>query len=111
MAIYIDVKNPQRLLDALLENIENKRILTWCVDEDGDFTHVSQWNNKAWMRPCVQKNKIAFGLIGRRDEHMTKSIYGVYHGRFAEMLLTHFDTIMDSIEITSKGDPEIDSFK
>lgn len=111
MAIYIRTANPQGLLDNIRESIENKEVQTWTQDEEGDFTHVSQWKNKAWFTPQVQEGQLAFGLIGRKDEPMTKLIYGIYHGRFAEMLLTHFDSNIEELQLTSKGVEKLDSFQ
>ena len=47
MAIYVKTNNPQGLLDEIRKSIENNVVQTWSVDNDGDFTHVSQWKNKA----------------------------------------------------------------
>ena len=111
MAIYISTSDPQGLLNDIRESIKKQIVQTWSVDDDGDFTHVSQWENKAWFKPSVQSNRLAFGLIGRKDEVMTKSIYGIYHGRFSEMLLTHFDLRITNLELTPKGVNGLDSFK
>lgn len=111
MAIYISTNNPQGLLDEIRENIENKVIQTWIIDEDGDFTHVSQWKNKAWFKSRVYNGRLEFGLIGRKDEPMSKLIYGLYHGRFSEMLLTHFDGRIEELQLTPKGIEGLDSFQ
>lgn len=42
---------------------------------------------------------------------MTKPIYGVYHGRFIEMLLTHFDDSFASVAATAQKETAVDSFK
>lgn len=110
MAIFIKTSNPQELLDNIRMSIENKVIQNWCEDEDGDLTQVYQWRNKAWFKPLVNKNVLIFGLIGRKDEPMTKSIYGIYHGRFSEMLLTQFDSSIEDIKLTPNGIDGIDSF-
>lgn len=47
---------------------------------------------------------LIFGLVGQKDITMTKPIYGVYHGRFSEMLLTHFDLDFSNIIMTALGD-------
>lgn len=111
MAIYIRTKNPHRLLKDIRESIEDKVIQTWSEDDDGDFTHVSQWKNKAWFKSYVQDGRLTFGLIGRKDEAMTKFMYGTYHGRFSEMLLTHFDSSIEELQLTPKGIDGIDSFQ
>lgn len=110
MAIYITTSDPQELLDNIRDNIERQKVQTWSTDVDGDFTHVSQWKNKAWFRPHVQTDKLIFGLLERKDETMTKMIYGLYHGRFSEMLLTHFDSSIEDMQLTPKGVQGIDSF-
>jgi hypothetical protein len=42
---------------------------------------------------------------------MTKVIYGVYHGRFIEMLLTHFDDSFTSATATAQKESNVDIFK
>ena len=111
MAIYISTDNPQGLLDNIRKSIENQTIQTWNEDSEGDFTHVSQCKEKAWFKPFVQQNRLDLGLIGRKDEDMTKMIYGIYHGRFSEMLLTHFDSMINSIELTTQGVEGLDSYR
>jgi len=110
MAIFIKTGNPQGLLDNIRERIEKQVVQTWSTDDDGDFTHISQWKNKAWFRAHVQTGRLVFGLLGRKDETMTKMIYGLYHGRFSEMLLTHFDASIEDMQLTPKGVEGIDSF-
>lgn len=113
MAIYIETIDPQGLLDSIKESVKENVVQTWNYDEVGDFTHVSQWENKAWFKSYVddKNNLLSFGLIGRKDESMTKSVYGIYHGRFTEMLLTHFDSRINRIELTPNGVAGLDSYK
>jgi hypothetical protein len=81
-------------------------------DRDGDFTHTpDQWKGKAWLRPYVQQGVLLFGLIGQQGVPMTKGIYGVYHGRFVEMLLTHFDTVFTGATTTAQANSTVDTFK
>jgi hypothetical protein len=110
MAIYVTTDNPDKLLTNIIDKIKEKTIQTWTIDSAGDFTHASQWKEKAWFRPKTIDGKLVFGIIGRKDEKMKKLLYGVYHGRFAEMLLSHFDNDIEIIELTSKGIKSIDSF-
>lgn len=42
---------------------------------------------------------------------MTKMIYGVYHGRFIEMMLAHFDTDFSLATASAQKDSPIDVFK
>ena len=111
MAIYIETDDPQGLLEEIRRKIEDQTIKTWTIDADGDYSHVSQWKDRAWMKSYPGERRISFGIIGRKDENMTKMVYGIYHGRFSEMLLTHFDTSIKTLELTPNGVEGIDSFK
>lgn len=92
MAVIVKTNNPAGLLKAVKKAIDNKDVETWSYDEDGDFTHTPvQWSFKAWLSPKVYSGELRFGIVARKDTAMSKVVYGVYHGRFIEMLLTHFD--------------------
>jgi len=110
MAIYITTEDPNRLLEDIRKSIDNKVVETWSIDEEGDYTHISQWKNRAWFKAHVHDNQLQFGLIGRKDEVMSKMIYGLYHGRFSEMLLIHFDESIEQLQLTPKGVAGLDSF-
>lgn len=104
MALIVKTDNPDELLRKIKKEIQNENIDTWFVDEDGDFTHApEQWNCKAWMHKISDSSEdsLIFGIVGNKQEKMTKSLYAVYHGRFSEMLLSHFDDEIDRVEITS----------
>ena len=92
MAILVSTPTAPGLLRAIKQTIDEKQIDTWVYDPDGDFTHVpAQWNKKAWFRPAVESDLLVFRILTPRGTTMSKTVYGVYHGRFIEMLLTHFD--------------------
>jgi len=92
MALIVITSKPKELLDRVRKAIDDGHVDTWSYDRDGDFTHTRpQFNQKAWMRPVIGQGMLSFGLLGERGVVMTKALYGIYHGRFAEMLLTHFD--------------------
>lgn len=103
MALIIKTSDPSRLLSQIKKAIDADKIKTWSYDSDGDFTHTpDQWENKAWL--CVKKNsdgELSFGILGQREINTSKLIYAVYHGRFAEMLLNHFDAEITEITTTS----------
>jgi hypothetical protein len=105
MAITFKTATPSALLSAIKEEITNGKIITWSCDKDGDFTHnLDQWRNKAWLRPSFGTSELNFGLLGQKETVMTKEIYAVYHGRFIEMVLTHFDTkILQGIATAQKS--------
>ncbi|WP_301797084.1 hypothetical protein [Burkholderia gladioli] len=102
MTIYAKTADPAALLKSIKKLIDEKKIETWAYDSAGDFYHTpTQWNRKAWLRPSVGFGTLEFRLIRRNDEDLTKTVYGVYHGRFIEMLLTHFDETCDSVEASA----------
>ena len=95
--------DPSALLEKIKTAINEKKIVTWSYDDDGDFTHTpDQWRYRAWLRPYVEQGQLRFGLLGNTKVVTTKTIYAVYHGRFIESVLTHFDTDVDgSAEATA----------
>jgi len=112
MALIVHTSNPTALLKSIKNAIDAKSVETWIYDTDGDFTHSpAQWIHKAWLRPVVVSGALIFGLLGKKDEQMTKLIYGVYHGRFIEMLLTHFDNEFSTANATAQKDAKVDIFK
>lgn len=112
MAIVVYTPNPAALLQIIKKSIDEKKIDTWIYDNDGDFTHApDQWEKKAWLRPYVLSGILQFGLLGQTNIDMTKSVYGVYHGRFIEMLLTHFDNHFSTATSTAQKESNVDSFK
>jgi hypothetical protein len=92
MAVIVFCDNPQGLLNQIKIGIAKGTIETWLLDTDGDFTHSqAQWKNQAWFRPSIQQDRLVFNILGNRAQQMTRTSYAVYHGRFIEMLLAHFD--------------------
>jgi hypothetical protein len=92
MAITVNTKNPNGLLTAIKLAIQESRVTTWSYDDAGDFTHVpDQWKHKAWLRPRAGEGRLLFVILPPKGKVVTKEVYGVYHGRFIEMLLAHFD--------------------
>ena len=102
MAIIIKTNNPEKLIKSLNDAIYNREILTWSMDHDGDYTIArDQWRYHAWFRHNVFKtNELAFGIVQSRKYKMTRELYGIYHGRFVATLLSHFDNLMDDINVT-----------
>ena len=111
MAIMVFTDDPKRLLADIKKAIDDGHVETWSYDEEGDFIHTpNQWAGKAWLRPSVQQGVLSFGILGQKNIVMTKLIYGVYHGRFIEMLLTHFDTRFTNATATAQKN-RLDDFK
>jgi hypothetical protein len=104
MAVKAICGDPQQLLDAIKEAIRSGTVETWELDTDGDLTHSpEQWNNEAWFRPSVQTGQLVFMIIGKESEAMSTEVYAVYHGRFIEMLLAHFDDKFSSASATAQA--------
>lgn len=101
MAIIIQTQNPNQLIKSLNEAILSRSILTWAVDNIGDYTiSRDQWRYLAWMRPHIDGDRLIFGIIQSKRFPMTRELYGVYHGRFVATLLSNFDTDINSLNIT-----------
>ena len=94
---------PHKLLGQIKSKIAEGHITTWACDSDGDFTHSPpQWIRKAWLRPTVVEGKaLQFGIIFPNGAQAGREIYAVYHGRFTEMMLAHFDS--DFSQVTASA--------
>ena len=101
MAIFVRTNTPGMLVENIKKKIDEHKIDTWSVDSDNDFTHnVDQWRNRAWIRYTIEVGRVVFYVICRRDANMSIAEYAVYHGRFVEMLLAHFDKDCNAIEVS-----------
>ena len=102
MAIRIATSQPQALLAAIKRAIEQRHVETWAYDKDGDFTHTpTQWANKCWLRPHLGVGTLTFTTLPPRGVALSKEIYAIYHGRFIEMMLAHFDSQFSDAEATA----------
>jgi hypothetical protein len=112
MALVVYTPSPRRLLEAIYKAIDDGKIATWEYDSDRDFTHTPpQWRNKAWLHPTTSAGVLQFGLFGQKSVVMSKVVYGIYHGRFIEELLTHFDGEFSTVTATAQQDAATDKFK
>ena len=99
--VIVKTAYPNNLLSEIKKAIDAKKIETWSYDSDGDFTHTpEQWNKKAWLKPNTESGDLQLKLIGQSGVETTKEVYGVYHGRFIEMLLAHFGSEFTSANAT-----------
>lgn len=114
MALIVKTNNSLELLKNIEKEMQNGNIVTWKIDNDGDYTYSpEQWCNKAWFHKYSRENEhdiVRFGIIGNQKRKMTSSLYAIYHARFLEMLLSHFDEIIENIQITSNGERPWDVF-
>jgi hypothetical protein len=93
MAIQVNTDDSQGLLDSIYDAIDEGSIETWAYDKDKDFFHDTsdgQWEGEAWLRPTVGKSALVLHVIPP-TKGLSMEAYAVYHGRFIEMLLAHFD--------------------
>ena len=105
MAVRVFCAQPQKLLNEIKAAIRVGSIQTWTLDKDGDFTHSpQQWANKAWFRTTVGIDRLVFRILGQTTQRMSRRVYGVYHGRFIEMLLDHFDEKFSHVTATAMPD-------
>jgi hypothetical protein len=106
MAIIFKPTNPKQLIQMIVREIKNESIATWRYDDDDNtFTHTTndgQWVNRAYLIPKVNGEKLILGIVIPEGEEDQSTVYAVYHGRFAEMLLSHFDNYFDTLEMTSQ---------
>lgn len=111
MAIIITNSDPSTLLKKIYKAIDDKNVVTWSYDKDKDLTHKTiQWENKAWFNPQVYPNELRFGILGQEGIELSTEVYAIYHGRFIEMLLAHFDSEFGHAIATSQK-TEPDDFK
>lgn len=103
MAVRVFCSDPKQLLHDIKTAIRGASIQTWELDQDGDFTHSpTQWKNQAWFRPSFQPGQLVLLILGQKSGRMSKETYAVYHGRFIEMLLAHFDDKFTSATATAQ---------
>lgn len=92
MAVIFLTTDPKRLLTDVKTAIDTGKVVTWSYDKDGDFTHTPpQWKNQAWLRPSIDPGRLTLTFLGNAKLVTSKEAYAIYHGRFIEMMLAHFD--------------------
>jgi hypothetical protein len=92
MAIRVETGDPLGLLATVKQAINQGHVRTWSYDTDGDLTHTAeQRKNKAWLRPRTEENALILNILTPRATTLSTELYAIYHGRFIEMLLAHFD--------------------
>jgi hypothetical protein len=97
MAINFETSDSAKLLTTFKKLIDEKKVVTWSYDKDGDFTHApEQWARKAWLRPVIFNGRLVMNFLGNSSVVTSSALYGVYHGRFLESMLTHCDKLFSS---------------
>lgn len=102
MAITIKTKDPTKLLADIGKAIGAGRVQTWTRFTDGDFTHSpEQWKNKAYLRPSIAPGELKFGVVANDPVDLSWELYGVFQGRFIEMLIIHFHDSISTLTATA----------
>ncbi len=109
MAVNVFTTEPGALLSVIYEAIAKKHVETWeytTVDGAVYFTHTPpQWKGLAWLKPAVFNGKLVLNIVPPKGSKISTPVYGVYHGRFIEMLLTHFDQKFSEASATAMPAP------
>ena len=102
--ITIETDNPRELVNQINRAIRTGKTSLWDVDKDGDyFLQQVGWAGKGWMRPVTDDTAprmLRIVIIEPIGQKLLKSTYSVLHCRFAEMILTLFDTQIEKLSIT-----------
>lgn len=97
MAVKIKTTDPSSLLAKIKRGISEGKIVTWTCETHNSkqyFSHETsdkQWKGKAWLLPSFDGDVLVFNIIRPKTETISTVAYAVYHGRFIEMLLAHFE--------------------
>ncbi|WP_081065099.1 hypothetical protein [Burkholderia cepacia] len=107
MAIYFYTKDPSGLLANFRNRISQEeqagKITTW-EEKDGHFTHkAKEWKYEAWFRPSIEEGKnLTFNIVkSQKNEVVSQTAYGYYHGHLTETFLNHFDKLFSSAQSTA----------
>jgi hypothetical protein len=92
--VIVKTDNPQGLLTAIREAIDDNSIRTWSYTYGG-FTHTSrQCGGKAWMIPDVDiwQGELRFDFRENENDPPNdyRFAYAFYHGKLITMLIDHF---------------------
>lgn len=111
MSLMLETQDPKELVQLIIKEIASGQIATWQYEKGKGFTHTTssdQWEDRAYLIPKSNGNKLYFGIRMPKNEEDSAIVYGVYLGRFAEMLLSHFDNYFEKLVITSDLSDKID---
>lgn len=102
MSLAFATPIPGDLLIHFKKLIDQKHVVTWAHNRDGDFTHTpDQWRGKAWLRPSIQGGQLTFSILRPHGAVVSSVVYAVYHGRFIEAMLTHCDRYFSTCSATA----------
>ncbi|MGZ0009589.1 hypothetical protein [Burkholderia gladioli] len=104
MSTHFFTSQAKKLLDsfnARIDQAEQKgKITTWekvIHNNTTYYTHKStEWRNKAFFLPKIESDKLTFNIIKPKENNITVTAYGYYHGHLIETFLNHFDDVFSS---------------
>ncbi len=108
MAVTVVTDDSEKLLAKIRKGIKDSSIVMWIYTPRGSLTHTApKWKYKAWFKPSLPNaRELKFNIIRPKGQKISKEVYAFYHGRFAQMLLIHFDSLIDSIQISALAESE-----
>jgi hypothetical protein len=107
MAVTVFTDKPRTLLAKIRKAIEDSTIETWQYTAKGSFTHTApEWRYKAWFKPAPLSGELKFNIVRPKGQNISKEVYAVYHGQFAEMLLKYFDSTIKAIRLSALAEKD-----
>jgi hypothetical protein len=112
MAIIVTTPNPKGLIATLKSEIEQGHAHTWKYEKHDPapgefFTHTAEDDrlvHRAWFGPFATTNAVVFTIFSPKNvEVIDHGVWGVYHGRFVELLLNHGSGDMTDIDVTPQA--------
>ena len=88
MADYFYTDTPKWLLEEFNKRIAQTeprgKITTWERSDDGIYyTHTSEnWRKKAWFKPSVESDRLAFNIIKPKNCNVTTEVAGLVETPF-----------------------------
>jgi hypothetical protein len=83
------------LICAIYKAIDQGKIKTWrYMDHEGSryLTHsADQWDRRAWFRLKAQGPGLVANIVPPNNAVVSTEVYAIFHGRFIEMLVAHFN--------------------
>ena len=109
MAIFVTTTDPQGLIDGIKGAVDSKKVAGWRYDAEGDVTaSAAPLENQAWFRPTtVPGAGVVFTIIAVKEKAITTEAYAAYHGRFLEMMLTHFAPQFTTASVTAMAESRV----
>jgi hypothetical protein len=105
MPINVTTGNGQALLGAIFKGIDEKEVDTWRYETHDGVKYLThspdQWDQKEWLKATVAVPSLVLNIVKPKNTNISTVVYAVYHGRFIEMLLAHFDGQLSGASATA----------